>query len=78
VAWGKQDKLVDVRLAPRTARAIPDSRLMIVDGVGHTAQLESPRILARAVLSLLDEYSAAATSDRDAGPLAPAGHEEAF
>ena len=55
VVWGRQDRLVDVALAPRTARAIPDSRLLLLDGVGHTAQLEVPRILARAVLAFLDE-----------------------
>jgi pimeloyl-ACP methyl ester carboxylesterase len=55
VIWGHKDRLVDVRLATRTARAIPDSRLLVLRGVGHTAQLESPRIVARAVLGLLDE-----------------------
>jgi pimeloyl-ACP methyl ester carboxylesterase len=55
VIWGRQDRLVDVRLAPRTARAIPDSRLLILDGVGHTAQMEVPRIVARAAVAFLDE-----------------------
>lgn len=55
VVWGRQDRLVDPLLAPRTARTIPDSRLLLLDGVGHTAQLEVPRILARAVLAFLDE-----------------------
>jgi pimeloyl-ACP methyl ester carboxylesterase len=55
VVWGQQDRLVDVGLAPRTVAAIPDSRLLLLDGVGHTAQLEVPRILARAVLAFLDE-----------------------
>jgi pimeloyl-ACP methyl ester carboxylesterase len=55
VIWGHRDRLVDVRLASKTARAIPDSRLLVLRGVGHTAQLESPRIVARAVVSLLDQ-----------------------
>jgi pimeloyl-ACP methyl ester carboxylesterase len=55
VIWGHKDRLVDVRLATRTAKAIPDSRLLVLRGVGHTAQLESPRIVARAVVALLDE-----------------------
>jgi len=55
IVWGEQDRLVNVRLAPRTAASIPDSRLLLLDGVGHTAQLEVPRILARAVLAFLDE-----------------------
>ena len=55
VVWGRQDRLVDVGLAPRVAGAIPDSRLLIMDHTGHVAQMESPRVVARAVLSLLDE-----------------------
>lgn len=53
VIWGDRDRLVDVRLAPRTAAAIPDARLTVLPGVGHTAQLEAPVEVARAVLDLL-------------------------
>lgn len=55
VLWGDQDRLVDVDLAPRTARAIPDARLLVLPGVGHTAHIESPEVVARAVLGLLGE-----------------------
>ncbi|GLZ81935.1 hydrolase [Actinorhabdospora filicis] len=55
VVWGKQDKLVDVRLAPQVARAIPDSRMLILDKVGHLAQMEAPRAVARAFVGMLDE-----------------------
>ncbi|RKN44273.1 alpha/beta fold hydrolase [Micromonospora endolithica] len=55
VVGGRRDRLVDVRVAPQTARMIPDSRLMMLDGVGHVAQLEVPRLVARAVLALLAE-----------------------
>jgi pimeloyl-ACP methyl ester carboxylesterase len=55
VIGGRQDRLVDIRVAPRTAMAIPDSRLLILDGVGHVAQMEVPRLVARAVVALLDE-----------------------
>ena len=58
VVWGDRDKLVDVRLAPRVARAIPDCRLLVLNGVGHTAQMEEPRLTARAVLSLLNATGA--------------------
>jgi pimeloyl-ACP methyl ester carboxylesterase len=53
VVWGDRDKLVDVRLAPRVARAIPDCRLLVLNDVGHTAQMEEPRLTARAILGLL-------------------------
>jgi pimeloyl-ACP methyl ester carboxylesterase len=59
VIGGRQDRLVDIRVAPQVAKAIPDSRLLILDGVGHVAQMEVPRIVARGVTALLDEYEAA-------------------
>ncbi|MDG4804583.1 alpha/beta hydrolase [Micromonospora sp. WMMD980] len=61
VVGGRQDRLVDVRVAPQTARVVPDSRLLMLDDVGHVAQLEVPRIVARAVLALLDEAAPAGT-----------------
>jgi pimeloyl-ACP methyl ester carboxylesterase len=57
VVWGRQDRLVDARLAPRVARTIPDARLLVVDGVGHVAQMERPRLVARAVRGLLSEVA---------------------
>lgn len=67
VVWGRQDRLVDVRLAPRTARAVPDSRLMVLDRVGHVAQMEQPRPVARAVAALLEDAAAAARRQLTAG-----------
>lgn len=55
VIAGRQDKLVDIRTAPQVARVIPDSRLLMLDGVGHVAQIEVPRLVARAAAVLLDE-----------------------
>lgn len=57
VISGRQDRLVDIRVGPQAARAIPDSRLLVLDGVGHVAQLEVPRLVARAVVALLDEVA---------------------
>lgn len=54
VIWGTEDRLVSAALAPRLGRAIPGSRLLVLPGIGHTAQLEDPRTTARAVLALLD------------------------
>jgi len=59
VVAGDRDQLVDLRVAPQVARAIPDSRLLIIGGVGHVAQMERPAIVARAVLGMLDEVGAA-------------------
>ncbi|MEU5723308.1 alpha/beta hydrolase [Micromonospora sp. NPDC047738] len=74
VVGGRQDRLVDVRVAPQAARVIPDSRLLMLDGVGHVAQLEVPRTVARAVLALLAEAradAAAAGSRAGAVPAEP-------
>lgn len=65
VVGGRQDRLVDIRVAPQTARVIPDSRLLMLDRVGHVAQMEMPRLVGRAVVALLDELAGA--------PPAPAG-----
>ncbi|MET8351153.1 MULTISPECIES: alpha/beta fold hydrolase [unclassified Micromonospora] len=67
VVGGRQDRLVDVRVAPQTARAIPDSRLLMLDGVGHVAQMEVPRLVARAVVGLLAETEETATRPDLAG-----------
>jgi pimeloyl-ACP methyl ester carboxylesterase len=55
VIGGQRDLLVDVRVAAQAARTIPDSRLLTLHDVGHVAQMEAPRMVARAFLGLLDE-----------------------
>jgi pimeloyl-ACP methyl ester carboxylesterase len=67
VAGGRSDRLVDVRVAPNVARVIPDSRLLILDGVGHVAQMEVPRLVARAVLALLDEIAPPVSGEQPGG-----------
>jgi pimeloyl-ACP methyl ester carboxylesterase len=62
VITGRQDRLVDVRVAPAVAKIIPDSRLLILDRVGHVAQMEQPRLVARAVAAMFDETVGAATA----------------
>jgi pimeloyl-ACP methyl ester carboxylesterase len=53
VIGGLKDELVDPRVPTQVARAIPDSRLLVLPGVGHVAQMEVPRLVARAVVGLL-------------------------
>ncbi|MCP2326401.1 pimeloyl-ACP methyl ester carboxylesterase [Hamadaea flava] len=57
VIAGLRDRLVDVRVVSRVARAIPDTRLLLLPYVGHVAQMEVPRVVARAILGLLDSVS---------------------
>jgi pimeloyl-ACP methyl ester carboxylesterase len=62
VVWGKQDRLVPVRHATRTVRVIPDARLLVLDDVGHTAHMEAPEEIGRAVHGMLDEVAEQALS----------------
>ncbi|MCH7231228.1 alpha/beta fold hydrolase [Glycomyces sp. L485] len=55
VVWGKQDRVIDVRQAPETGTAITDSRLLILNRVGHVAMMEDPAAVARAMVAMLDE-----------------------
>jgi pimeloyl-ACP methyl ester carboxylesterase len=57
LVWGDQDRLVDVSLAPRAAAAFRDSRLLVLPGVGHVAQLERPEVVARAFLGMREELA---------------------
>lgn len=58
VITGRQDRLVDVRVAPAVAKLIPDSRLLVLDGVGHVAQMEHPMLVGRGVMAMLNEVAA--------------------
>jgi len=58
VLWGSHDRLVDPALAPRLADVVPDSRLLLLDGIGHVAMLEAPERTARAVLGMVEESAA--------------------
>jgi pimeloyl-ACP methyl ester carboxylesterase len=55
VIGGLSDRLVDPRVPAQVAKVIPDSRLLILPGVGHVAQMEVPRVVAQAIVGMLDE-----------------------
>lgn len=55
VLWGDTDRLVSPDLAPAVAAAVPDSRLLVLEHIGHVAMMEDPVTTARAVLGFLDE-----------------------
>jgi len=58
LVWGTKDRLVDVALAPKALAAFPQSRLLVLPGVGHVAQLEQPETVARAFLALREDTDA--------------------
>ena len=61
VLWGDTDRLVSPDLAPAVAAAIPDSRLLVLEHIGHVAMMEDPVTTARAVLGFLDDAGRAPT-----------------
>jgi pimeloyl-ACP methyl ester carboxylesterase len=65
VVWGSRDRLVDPALAPRLAAAVPDARLLVLDGVGHVAMLEAPEPTARAVLGMVESLPVRAMTGPD-------------
>jgi pimeloyl-ACP methyl ester carboxylesterase len=52
--YGGADPIVDARLAARTGRAFPGSRVVILSGVGHVAQLEVPHVVAQQFRAMAD------------------------
>jgi pimeloyl-ACP methyl ester carboxylesterase len=55
VIGGLTDRLVDPRVPVQVAKVVPDARLLILPGVGHVAQMEVPRLVARAIVGMLDD-----------------------
>jgi pimeloyl-ACP methyl ester carboxylesterase len=55
VIWGDADRLVAPDLAPYVAAAIPDSRLLELPDIGHTAMMEDPVTTARAMIALFED-----------------------
>ena len=74
VITGRQDRLVDIRVAPAVAKLIPDSRLLVLDKVGHVAQMERPDLVARAAAAMLDEIRARVAAEATETHRRHAGH----
>jgi pimeloyl-ACP methyl ester carboxylesterase len=64
VIGGLTDKLVDSRVPAQVAKAIPDSRLLILPGVGHVAQMEVPRVVAQAIVGMLNDIKSPVAGPR--------------
>ena len=52
--WGADDPLFPLSHATRAHAAIPDCRLTVIEGAGHTPQAERPDEFNRALLAFLD------------------------
>ena len=60
---GLNDKIVDPRVPGQVAKVVPDSRLLILPRVGHVAQMEVPRLVARAVVGMLQDIGSPLAGD---------------
>lgn len=58
VVWGLNDRVISVRRATRTARALPRARLLVLPRTGHVAQMERPIVVAKAVLGMWEHVEA--------------------
>lgn len=50
ILWGKQDKILGVKDAPKFAAAITNSELVWIDNCGHVPHLEQPDITSQEIL----------------------------
>jgi pimeloyl-ACP methyl ester carboxylesterase len=62
VIGGLTDRLVDPRVPAQVARTVRDGRLLMLPGVGHVAQMEVPRLVARGIVGMLDDVGARASA----------------
>jgi pimeloyl-ACP methyl ester carboxylesterase len=55
LVWGERDRVVPLQVAAEYERAIPDARLLVLEGAGHVPMVERPLAFARAVLDFVTE-----------------------
>jgi pimeloyl-ACP methyl ester carboxylesterase len=72
VLFGRDDRLVDPRLAGRAAHAFAHARVVVLPRTGHLAHMEHPHAVAREIDVLLDTAGLQAPAEREF-PLTPAG-----
>lgn len=58
VVWGEQDRLLHPENAKVFQRYIPDSRLLLLPGIGHMPMAEAPEETGLAILRFIDEVAA--------------------
>ena len=51
ILWGKQDKILGIKDAPKFARLIENSQLVWIDNCGHVPHLEKSKAIAQEILS---------------------------
>src|SRR5580704_16707203 len=54
IIWGDRDDIIPVSHAHAAHQAMPGSRLVIIEGVGHFPQIEAPEQFVDALLDFID------------------------
>ena len=49
IVWGRRDRVVPVGAGEQYARALPKSRLHVIEGAGHFVDMEQPEALAQLI-----------------------------
>jgi pimeloyl-ACP methyl ester carboxylesterase len=55
IVWGRGDKVVPLECGEAYARALPRSRLAVVEGSGHFVEMEQPEALAKLIMEFAAE-----------------------
>jgi len=64
--WGRDDPVAPLRIGELLAARMPDARLTVLDGVGHTPMSDSPAAFTALLLQALTEPLAPRTTPRQA------------
>ena len=59
IVWGRNDRLINAENGKIFAERIPDSRLKIIDGVGHSPMLEVPETAASLMVEFIQSIRSA-------------------
>ena len=55
VLWGAGDRTLSVELGREVAARVPNGRLRVIAGAGHSVQLDEPEIVARAIRTAMND-----------------------
>jgi len=58
IIWGDRDSAVPVRHGDRHIRALPNARLVVLEGAGHIPHVERPAEVNRMILDFVRENHA--------------------
>jgi pimeloyl-ACP methyl ester carboxylesterase len=65
ILWGDRDDIIPVSHAYAAHEAMPGSRLVIIEGVGHFPQIEAPEQFVGALVDFLDSTAPAHLGSED-------------